>query len=1160
MAAIVRFVLRYRLGTENWIERPLEEGDILIGREEGMDLVLNHDLVSRQHARLRRHGDEVWLTDLGSTNGTVLDNVRLSAHTHYPVKPGQSMKIGGFYLQIETITSTQLTVQESVQPAQQLAGQGLARPMPPVVVPPPVIAAPSVKPVPDPRAIKPNYGLYYRRGNDNWQTLPLIQGEIVIGRNPDCQLILDDREVSRRHARLEHTGDQFWLLELGSTNGTQLDGEPLAPRRRYSLNPGQTFQVGSYILFVSELGHAAGRGEQGAPTPRQAPITPGTPAMEAGEQAAVKTMLIQEADILQAPAVVHSLDLGKYDRITFGRSQDNHVVLNHPLVSRYHAAIERIGGRYLLRDLRSTNGVFVNSKRAANETWLREADEIRIGPFVFELSGFNLRQKAETGLLLQVHGVKQFVSKQMNLLQDINLVIQPFEFVAIVGMSGSGKTTLMNAISGYRPASDGKVLVNQSDLYSNYDLFRNDIGYVPQKDIVHTELTPESALEYVARLRMPPDTSPAERSAVVTEVLDNLGLSERRNVPISRLSGGQLKRVSIGVELVTKPRLFFLDEPTSGLDPGTEYGMMKLLRRLADQGRTVILVTHATKNVMLCDKVVFLAAGGHLAHYGPPDEALQYFDKFRTDRERKEKEMEFDDIYRILSDDERGTSVSWDRRYRNSPAYQGYARPVEAGQVESQAQLAVGAKQLRRGQAIESSKRQRNSAFRQFLILSARNLTILTQDKVSLGLMLALAPILGLMDFIWGPDLFDPVLGDAAKIITMWFMMGLICILVGALSSVREIVKEADIYQRERAVNLKILPYVLSKVWVGVVLGLYQAAVLLLAKLIFVHPELSGAMAYIQLFVTIFLGTVCGYLIGLAISAGAPNQNAAMLLIIVVLVPQFLFAGALLPLDLIPGGEKISLIMPTRWVFESFIRINGLGDSLVNDPCWDYSKAERLGLSEAEKANCTCLGENIFTRCATFPGILSPDFYNSKAQEALAKAEPVVPPNPTAYPYPTAYPTPAPLPTPTLLPSPTPLPTPADPRDMGTYMDQRSAQGQEYQDQILGQFDAYRLDSQEQGQAYSDVRTEQGDEYASSREAQGDEYAEEMRIYGDERADWQENREKAISSAEGVLGAIYDNYAHTMKGSLLNRWLALVLINTVLLVIVLVFQKRKDLV
>jgi ABC-type multidrug transport system ATPase subunit len=116
------------------------------------------------------------------------------------------------------------------------------------------------------------------------------------------------------------------------------------------------------------------------------------------------------------------------------------------------------------------------------------------------------------------------------------------------------------------------------------------------------ELTIYQALDYAAQWRMPSDTTKEEREKRVMEVLADLDLTHRKDVQISGLSGGQQKRVSIGVELLTKPGLFFLDEPTSGLDPGTETALMQLMRRLADQGRTIILITHATKNVMLADR------------------------------------------------------------------------------------------------------------------------------------------------------------------------------------------------------------------------------------------------------------------------------------------------------------------------------------------------------------------------------------------------------------------------------------------------------------------------------------------------------------------------------------------------------------------------------
>jgi ABC-type multidrug transport system ATPase subunit len=244
------------------------------------------------------------------------------------------------------------------------------------------------------------------------------------------------------------------------------------------------------------------------------------------------------------------------------------------------------------------------------------------------------------------------VRKNLNILENISLVFQSHEFIVVVGQSGGGKSTLVDAVAGYRPATPGRVLVNGIDVYRNFDAIRNEIGYVPQRDIIHMELTVYQALDYAARLRMPRDTKKAERHKHIMEVLEDLDLVHRKDVQISDLSGGQQKRVSIGVELLTRPGLFFLDEPTSGLDPGTETAFMHLMRRLADQGRTIVMVTHATKNVMLADKVVFLARGGYLAWFGPPDEALVALGNFKS------KPAIFEDgSVAILALSESGTTI-----------------------------------------------------------------------------------------------------------------------------------------------------------------------------------------------------------------------------------------------------------------------------------------------------------------------------------------------------------------------------------------------------------------------------------------------------------------------------------------------------------------------
>jgi ABC transport system ATP-binding/permease protein len=333
------------------------------------------------------------------------------------------------------------------------------------------------------------------------------------------------------------------------------------------------------------------------------------------------------------------------------------------------------------------------------------------------------------------------VSKSLNILQDISLAFKPKEFIVVVGQSGGGKSTLVDAIAGYRPATHGRIIVNKTiDVYKEFDAIRSTIGYVPQKDIIHMELTVFQALNYAAQLRMPADTTETERNKRIDEVMDDLDLAHRRDTQISQLSGGQQKRVSIGVELLTKPTLFFLDEPTSGLDPGMETELMRLMRKLADQGRTIVMITHATKNVMLADKVVFLARGGFLSWFGPPEEALAYFDKYRTERDRRASSMEFDHIYTLLDQEELGTAPEWKERFKKDPAYQKYIQEPLSGEAQKTDRQKIASKSLSKGNQV--------SFLRQLAILSARNVRILTRDLFSLFLLLVTAPIMASLDFM----------------------------------------------------------------------------------------------------------------------------------------------------------------------------------------------------------------------------------------------------------------------------------------------------------------------------------------------------------------------------------------------------------------------------
>jgi len=267
------------------------------------------------------------------------------------------------------------------------------------------------------------------------------------------------------------------------------------------------------------------------------------------------------------------------DTITIGRARDNKMVLDHPRVSRYHAAIERLGTRQRVIDLKSANGVFLNGVRVERQAWIKEGDELGIGPY---------RVRVGQNTLQQGRPHRRDAVAEMG-QQEEELAARSIALHPPAGVRGAG------GLERFRQ-------VHTDGCHQWVPSRHPRRGFC--QDIVHTELTVYSALNYAAQLRMPADTTPDERHQRIMEVLEELDLSERKDLPIhklSELSGGQLKRVSIGVELLTKPRLFFLDEPTSGLDPGTEYNMMRLLRKLADQGRTIVLITHATKNVMMCD-------------------------------------------------------------------------------------------------------------------------------------------------------------------------------------------------------------------------------------------------------------------------------------------------------------------------------------------------------------------------------------------------------------------------------------------------------------------------------------------------------------------------------------------------------------------------------
>ncbi|RCJ28550.1 maltooligosyl trehalose synthase [Nostoc minutum NIES-26] len=595
--------------------------------------------------------------------------------------------------------------------------------------------------------------------------------------------------------------------------------------------------------------------------------------------------------------------------VLLGRDFNATLPLEAPTVSRRHATIDTDGqGRYILRDY-STNGVFVNGQKVNTTAFLSAGAIIRIGPFTLVLRGDEL-QILDRGNQIRLDACNLVIQdKDKRRLDDISVPIEPGQFVALVGGSGAGKSTLMRTLLGVEQTTQGVVYLNGENLRNNFNMYRTHIGYVPQDDIIHQELTVTEVLTYAAKLRLPPDIDVTQ---VVEKTLQDVEMSHRQDAKVSELSGGQRKRVSIGVELLADPKLFFLDEPTSGLDPGLDKKMMQLLRKLADQGRTVILVTHATANIKLCDRVVFLGRGGRLCYFGPPDQCLQFFG-VRED---------FADIYNQLEKAE--TVIDQANKFRQSHDYRRYIdNHLNPGTQSPQSNVV-------------NNQSHGVSFWEQLNILMQRYFQIQKRDRVNLALALLTAPIsISLMTFAIREQ--DPlILGEqpdpalAPLALRVLFVFTCAALWVGLSSSLQEIVKESAIYLRERLVNLGLFAYLSSKVAILSVLAVLQT--LLMTAVIFLffkspQPELISWQ--LGLSITTFLTLLTSISLGLFVSSFVKNTSQANSALPLLLLPQFIFSGVLFKMEGI--ASKVSWLMLSRWSVGAYGALVNL-NKLVPEP------------------------------------------------------------------------------------------------------------------------------------------------------------------------------------------------------------------------------------
>ncbi|MCR4740015.1 MAG: ATP-binding cassette domain-containing protein [Lachnospiraceae bacterium] len=585
------------------------------------------------------------------------------------------------------------------------------------------------------------------------------------------------------------------------------------------------------------------------------------------------------------------------NQITLGRDPGCSIVLPHISVSKLHARIVSAGGHYFIEDNNSTNGVIVNNRRITGKQVLHEKDVIMITntKLIFTSQmisycfyGGGISVDAENVVIRRGKGKKSFVT-----CNNVSLNIKPGELIAIIGGSGAGKSTILNAMSGYLHPAAGHVYINGAELYQNFDSLKKLIGYVPQSDIVYDNLTLYDMLLYTSKLRLPPDTSQKEREAAIDRAIRLVELTEKKNSFIKALSGGQKKRASIAVELLSDPNLLFLDEPASGLDPGTERSLMTSLREMADGGKTVILVTHSTLQLKMCDKIVFMGKGGNLCFFGPHDEALDFFGV-----------SDVVDVYGMITDHAKEIRQKYDATLAAAP--QGKTRTEQA--------------------AVVSTKREKKA--RQLPVLCQRYLKLVVNDRQRLILLMLQAPLLAiLISLVADGKQYDQY--EMTK--SLLFSLSCCAFWVGMLNAIQEVCKERNILRREYMTGLSLTNYIISKVVVLGLMCLIQSAMIVGVFSLTVGLPKGGVFTspFVEIFLTTFLTAISASAMGLFVSSLFTNADRAMTVAPILLMPQILFSGMMF--SLAGATEIISYITNCRWSMEAYgttANLNGLELSL----------------------------------------------------------------------------------------------------------------------------------------------------------------------------------------------------------------------------------------
>jgi ABC transport system ATP-binding/permease protein len=820
--------------------------------------------------------------------------------------------------------------------------------------------------------------------------------DVVIGRDEDADIRIVDPRISRAHLILRFEQGKWLAIDNGSVNGTFVNGYR---RPVIDIHDGQSINIGNaggpQLSF--EVGQQRGRpgrppgaGSQratepstvswstppppappsrshlpgqvggprrGGPKPSRAPaprqptrdhptdvhVPPPPPSPPSADITVVNAGRTPRPEMV-APAEMTVVGARSGDvsnlatrfvkflsqrasppakmagSVSIGRADDNDIVVPDVLASRHHATLVLTPLGTEIQD-RSSNGTFVNGTRVGSAI-LSEGDVVTIGNVDLVVSGGMLVPRSETETRtggLEVRAVEYVVDNGKQLLDNISLTARPGTLTAVIGGSGAGKSTLARLIAGYTTPSSGSVTFEGHDVHAEYASLRSRIGMVPQDDVVHRQLTVNQALGYAAELRLPPDTTKGDRAKVVADVLKELDLTKHADTRVDKLSGGQRKRASVALELLTGPSLLILDEPTSGLDPALDHQVMMMLRQLADAGRVVIVVTHMLSYLDTCDQLLLVAPGGKTAYAGPPD---QIGDAMGTTNWAK--------IFsQVGADPEEANRRFLERDQGPPPA-----------QTDQPADL---------GKPVHTSLR------RQISTIARRQVRLVVADRAYFVFLALLPFILGALSLTVpgssGFGLPAPHAGTPDESAQILALLLPAAAFMGTALTIRDLVGERAVFQREQAVGLSPTAYLLAKTAVFCGFAILQSAIITAIVMIGKGMPTRGAVllghsnlaATVELFATVAATCVASAILGLAISSLVRSSEQIMPLFVVAVMAQLVLCGGMVPVTGRLGLDQLSWLMPARWGYaaaSSTVDVRHLvpGSLLPQDRFWQHTR------------------------------------------------------------------------------------------------------------------------------------------------------------------------------------------------------------------------------